>query len=84
MCKLLWWEVRVLGLALVDSTMLSNVLIQLSADGLGCAPSLLILAWGHPTLGSMVSMVELVENSKRTYTKGPLSGLLLPVPLSLQ
>ena len=49
---------------------LSKALIQLSADKMWhCAPSLL---------------VGLMMISKRAYTKGPLPGLLLPVPLSLQ
>ena len=41
------------------------------------------LAWGNPALGSTGSMVGLLVTSKRTYTKGELPGLLLPVPLSL-
>ena len=41
------------------------------------------LACGHLTLGSTASVVGLVATSKRTYTKGNLPGLLLPVPQSL-
>ena len=42
---------RELGLVLMGGAMLSKSLIQLSADGQGCAPSLLFdlrgLLWGH-------------------------------------
>ena len=41
------------------------------------------LFWGDPSLGSVSSMVGLMENSKRAYTKGNIPGLLLLVPLSL-
>ena len=41
-----WWEK--LGLALVGRTLLSKALIQLSADGWGCAPSLLVV-WSEAT-----------------------------------
>ena len=40
------------------------------------------LALGDPTLRSVGSVVVLVETSKRISAKGPLLGLLLPVPLS--
>ena len=53
----------------IKRLVLSKALIQLSADGWHCAPSLL---------------VGLIMISKRTYIKGPLPGLLLPVPPSLQ
>ena len=41
-----WWEN--LGLALVGRTLLSKALIQVSADGRGCAPSLLVV-WSEAT-----------------------------------
>ena len=47
---------RNLGLALVDGAMLSKFLIQFSADGLGCAPSLYFGLRG-PVLGAPVSIV---------------------------
>ena len=48
-----------------------------------CFLSVSCLAWGDPALGSMGFMVGLVVTFKRTYTKGLLPGLLLPVPVSL-
>ena len=71
-----WWEN--LGLALVDRTLLSKALIQLSADGWGCAPSLLVV-WSEATQ----PLVGLMATSKRAYAKGDLPRLLLPVPPSL-
>ena len=41
------------------------------------------MAWGDPVLGSMGSMVGLMANSKRAYTKWDFSRLLLPRPPSL-
>ena len=51
LCKLLdgrdwWWEK--LGLALVGRALLSKALIQFSADGCGCIPSLLVV-WPEAT-----------------------------------
>ena len=51
MCKLpdrrdWWWEK--LDLALVGRALLSKALIQLSADGWSCAPSLLVI-WPEAT-----------------------------------
>ena len=44
-----WWEK--LSLALVGRALLSKTLIQLSADGWGCPPS--VAAWDNPALGSV-------------------------------
>ena len=76
MCKLpdgrnWWWEK--LGLALVGRALLSKALIQLSADGCGSTPSLVVVC----------PMVGLMANSKRVYANRDLPGLLLPVPVSL-
>ena len=51
LCKLLdvrdwWWEK--LGLALVGRALLSKALIQLSADGWGCTP-FLVVVWLETT-----------------------------------
>ena len=62
--------------------MISKGLIQLLADGWGCAPSLLVV-WGDPVLESTGAMVGLMATSKRAQIKGHIPGLLLPVPLSL-
>ena len=46
LCKLpdgIDWLWEKLGLGLVERAMLSKSLIQLSADGWGCAPSLLVV-----------------------------------------
>ena len=76
LCKLLdgkdW---KKLGLALVGRALLSKALIQLSAGGWGCTPSMVVVwpedthPWG-PIVGLMV-------NSKRAYAKENL-----PVPPS--
>ena len=68
-----------LGLALVSRALLSKALIQLSADGWGCAPSLVIF-WPKATQPSKGSMVRLVVASKKVYTRGDLPRQLLPVP----
>ena len=58
-------------LALVGRALPNKALIQLSADGWGCTPSLVVV-WPE---GSTGSMVGLMVNSKRVYTQGDL-----PVP----
>ena len=58
LCKLLdgkGW--KKLGLALVGRALLSKALIQLSADGCGSTPSLVVVC----------PMVGLMANSKRVY-----------------
>ena len=72
-----WWQEKQ-GLALVGRVMLSKILIQLPANGGVCAPSLFVV-WPEMTQPNMGSMVGLIMTSKRTYTKGPFPGLLLPV-----
>ena len=50
------WSCERLGLALVGRALLSKALIQLSADGWGCTPSLVVVwpeetqPWGLQTL----------------------------------
>ena len=61
--------------------MLSKTLIQLSADGWGCTPSLLVWPEVTQSWSLLASIVGLLVTSKRTYAKTHLR-LLLPVPLS--
>ena len=68
---------QILG-PLVGRAVFSKALIQLSADGWGCAPSLLVV-WSEATQ----PLVGLMATSKRAYAKGDLPGLLLSVPVSL-
>ena len=63
LCKLLDgrdWLWGKLGIALVVRAMLSKSLIQFSADGWGCAPSLLVV-WPEVTQSweSAISVLEL-------------------------
>ena len=54
LCKLLDgrdWQWEKLGLALVGRALLSEALVQLSADGRGCAPSLGIVWPERPSPG---------------------------------
>ena len=48
-----------------------------------CSLLVSCLSWSNPSLESSDSIVGLIVTSKRAYTKGQLSGLLLPVSLSL-
>ena len=78
------WQCEKLDLALVGRTLLSKALTQFSTDGWGCAPSLLVfLPEATQPCGLQGSMVGLMTPSKRAYAKGGISGLLLPVFLSL-
>ena len=81
LCLILTPHLRILGLALVSRALLSTSLIQLSADGWGWAPSLLLFG---QVLESTGSMVGLKVTSKRTYANTNLPGLLRPGSLSPQ
>ena len=63
-----WWEK--LGLDLVDRALLSKALIQLSADGWGCARTL--IAFWPEVFRSIGSIVKLVATSIRVYAKADL------------
>ena len=63
-----WWEK--LGLALVSRALLSKALIQLSADGWGCARTL--IAFWPEVFRSIGSIVKLVATSIRVYAKADL------------
>ena len=69
------------GSCLEGRAVLSKTLIQLSADGWGCTPSLLVWPEVTQSWSLLASIVGLLVTSKRTYSKTHL-GLLLPVPLS--
>ena len=67
-----WWEKLVL--VLVGRALLTKALIQLSADGWFCTPSLVVfLTWGDPTLRYMGSMVRLMASFKSVDTNDDLS-----------
>ena len=77
MCKLpdrRDWQWEKLSLALVGRVLLNKALIQLSADGWGCAPSLVVV-WPEAT--QSWGLQALWESFKRAYAKGDLPGLLL-------
>ena len=74
------WQWEKLGLALVGKASFSKALIQLSADGWGCTPSLVVV-WPEVTKPwGLWSLVGLMAMSKREHAKTDLPGLLLPVP----
>ena len=79
---LLWGK---LGLALVYRTMLSKSLIQFSAHGWVCAPSLYFgLRWLSPGVCSLYGRA-MATSSKSAYANTPLLlRLLLPVHLTLR
>ena len=63
---LLWWA----------EILLSKTLIQLSADGWGCTPSLIVVWPEAPSLSGLYGNLHrlLMAISKRVYAKGDLSG----------
>ena len=78
MCKLpdgRGWLWEKLGLALVGRALVSKALTQLSADGWGRTPSLLVVR-PSPRVSSLYGRVNV--DLQRTYTKEDLPGLLLP------
>ena len=74
------WRWGKLGPALVGRAMFSKSLIQISADGWGCAPSCEVTqSWN-----AQASKCTWNVPPKRTYANTHLPGPLLPVPLPLQ
>ena len=76
-----WWEGLAVGKTESSSgKQLSKALIQLSANGWGSAPYLVVF-WPETTQYGLLA--GLMVTSMRIYTKGYLPRLLLPVPVSL-
>ena len=72
------WQWEKLGLALVGQVLLSKTLIQLSTDGWGCIP-FLVVVWPEVTQPWGLGLYGRVNGKpQESITKGAL-----PMPLSL-
>ena len=72
------------GSCLEGRAVLSKTLIQLSADGWGCTPSLLVWPEVTQSWSLLASIVGLLVTSKWTYTEMHLPGRLLPLAIYCQ